>query len=98
VLVRGAWHGGWCWSKVALILRGRGHTALTPTQTWRGERSHLLSKSIDLDACVTDIANVIRYEELNDVVLVGHSFGGNAISELPTSCATASVSSSISTR
>jgi predicted alpha/beta hydrolase family esterase len=71
---------------------------LTPTQTGLGERSHLLSKSIDLDAWVTDIANVIRYEELNDVVLVGHSFGGNAISELPTSCATASVSSSISTR
>src|ERR1700730_4710979 len=80
VLVRGAWHGGWCWSKVALILRGRGHTVLTPTQTGLGERSHLPSKSIDLDACVTDIANVIRYEELNDVVLVGHSFGGNAIS------------------
>ena len=53
---------------------------LTPTQTGLGERSHLLSKSIDLDACVTDIANVIRYEELNDVVLVGHCFGGNAIS------------------
>jgi len=53
---------------------------LTPTQTGLGERSHLLSKSIDLDACVTDIANMIRYEELNDVVLVGHSFGGNAIS------------------
>jgi pimeloyl-ACP methyl ester carboxylesterase len=53
---------------------------LKPTQTGLGERSHLPSKSIDLDACVTDIANVIRYEELNDVVLVGHSFGGNAIS------------------
>jgi pimeloyl-ACP methyl ester carboxylesterase len=80
VLVHGAWHGGWCWSKVASILRGRGHTVVTPTQTGLGERSHLLSKSIDLDVFVTDIANVLRYEDLNDIVLVGHSFGGNAIS------------------
>lgn len=80
VLVHGAWHGGWCWSKVASILRGRGHTVVTPTQTGLGERAHLLTKSIDLDLFVTDIANVIKYEDLNDVVLVGHSFGGNAIS------------------
>ena len=80
VLVHGAWHGGWCWSKVASILRGRGHTVVTPTQTGLGERSHLLSKSIDLDVFVTDMANVLKYEDLKDVVLVGHSFGGNAIS------------------
>jgi pimeloyl-ACP methyl ester carboxylesterase len=80
VLVHGAWHGGWCWSKVASILRARGHTVLTPTQTGLGERSHLLSPAIDLDTFVTDIANVLRFEDLKDVVLVGHSFGGNAIS------------------
>jgi pimeloyl-ACP methyl ester carboxylesterase len=80
VLVHGAWHGGWCWSKVASILRGRGHRVFTPTQTGLGERSHLLSKSIDLDVFITDIVNVLRWEDLNDVVLVGHSFGGNAIS------------------
>jgi pimeloyl-ACP methyl ester carboxylesterase len=80
VLVHGAWHGGWCWSKVAAILRGRGHTVLTPTQTGLGERSHLLSPAIDLDTFVTDIANVLKFEDLKDVVLVGHSFGGNAIS------------------
>jgi len=80
VLVHGAWHGGWCWSKVASILRGRGHSVFTPTQTGLGERSHLLSKSIDLDVFITDIANVLKWEDLNDVVLVGHSFGGNAIS------------------
>jgi pimeloyl-ACP methyl ester carboxylesterase len=80
VLVHGAWHGGWCWSKVAAILRARGHTVLTPTQTGLGERSHLLSKSIDLDVFVSDIANVLKFEDLNDVILVGHSFGGNAIS------------------
>jgi pimeloyl-ACP methyl ester carboxylesterase len=80
VLVHGAWHGGWCWSKVASILRARGHTVVTPTQTGLGERAHLLSKTIDLDLFVTDITNVIKYEDLNDIVLVGHSFGGNAIS------------------
>jgi pimeloyl-ACP methyl ester carboxylesterase len=80
VLVHGAWHGGWCWSKVAAILRGRGHAVVTPTQTGLGERAHLLSRSIDLDVFVADIANVLKYEDLNDVILVGHSFGGNAIS------------------
>jgi pimeloyl-ACP methyl ester carboxylesterase len=80
VLVHGAWHGGWCWSKVASILRARGHAVVTPTQTGLGERAHLISKSIDLDLFVTDITNVIKYEDLNDIVLVGHSFGGNAVS------------------
>ena len=80
VLVHGAWAGGWCWSKVAAILRSRGHSVFTPTQTGLGERSHLLSKSITLDVFVDDIANVLKWEDLNDVVLVGHSFGGSAIS------------------
>jgi pimeloyl-ACP methyl ester carboxylesterase len=80
VLVHGAWHGGWCWANVASILRGRGHTVFTPTQTGLGERSHLLSKWIDLEVFITDIANVLKWEDLNEVVLVGHSFGGNAIS------------------
>jgi pimeloyl-ACP methyl ester carboxylesterase len=80
VLVHGAWHGGWCWSKVASILRGRGHTVVTPTQTGLGERAHLISKSIDLDLFATDITNVIKFEDLDDIILVGHSFGGNAVS------------------
>jgi len=80
VLVHGAWHGGWCWQKVAANLRGRGHIVHTPTQTGLGERAHLLSKSITLDTFVEDIVNHIKFEELKDVVLVGHSFGGNAIS------------------
>jgi pimeloyl-ACP methyl ester carboxylesterase len=80
VLVHGAWHGGWCWHKVAAILRGRGHTVLTPTQTGLGERSHLLSTSITLDTFVDDVANVLKWEDLSDVVLVGHSFGGSTIS------------------
>lgn len=80
VLVHGAWHGGWCWNKVAATLRSRGHTVHTPTQTGLGERAHLLSKSITLDTFVEDITNHIKFEELKDIVLVGHSFGGNAIS------------------
>lgn len=80
VLVHGAWHGGWCWAAVAEALRERGHRVYTPTQTGLGERAHLISKSITLDTFITDIANVIRCEDLDDVVLVGHSFGGNAVS------------------
>ena len=80
VLVHGAFLGGWCWSKVASILRGRGHTVVTPTLTGLGERVHLISKSIDLDLFVTDLTNVIKYEDLNDIVLVGHSFGGVPVS------------------
>jgi pimeloyl-ACP methyl ester carboxylesterase len=80
VLVHGAWHGGWCWSRVADRLRAVGHRVFTPTQTGLGEREHLLSKDITLDTFRADITNVIEAEELNEIVLVGHSFGGNAIS------------------
>jgi len=80
VLVHGAWHGGWCWSRVANRLRAAGHQVFTPTQTGLGERKHLLSKDITLDTFTKDIANVIEAEELSNVVLVGHSFGGLAIS------------------
>src|SRR6202453_3264513 len=79
VLVHGAWHGGWCWSRVADRLRGAGHRVVTPTQSGLGERQHLLSKDITLDTFTSDIVNVIEAEELSDIILVGHSFGGNAI-------------------
>jgi pimeloyl-ACP methyl ester carboxylesterase len=80
VLVHGAWHGGWCWAQVAATLRSRGHMVLTPTQTGLGERAHLISKSITLDTFVEDIVNVLKFEDVKDVILVGHSFGGNAVS------------------
>lgn len=79
VLVHGAWHGGRCWKRVADILRARGHVVTTPTQTGLGERSHLLSESITLSVFVDDIVNHLKWEDLMDVVLVGHSFGGAAI-------------------
>lgn len=80
VLVHGAWHGGWCWSRVAEPLRGRGHEVTTPTQTGLGERRHLMSREITLQTFVGDVVNHILFEDLRDIVLVGHSFGGNAIS------------------
>jgi pimeloyl-ACP methyl ester carboxylesterase len=80
VLVHGAWHGGWCWSRVAERLRAAGHQVYTPTLTGLGERSHLLSPAIGLGTFILDICNVLTWEDLHDVVLVGHSFGGLAIS------------------
>jgi pimeloyl-ACP methyl ester carboxylesterase len=80
VLVHGAWHGGWCWRRVADRLRAAGHTVFTPTCTGLGDKAHLLSQDITLDTFTNDIAGVIEAEELNDVILVGHSFGGNPIS------------------
>jgi pimeloyl-ACP methyl ester carboxylesterase len=80
VLQHGAWHGGWCWRFVADRLRGQGHRVFTPTQTGLGERSHLLSRDITLEVCIDDLANGFEAEELQDVILVGHSFGGLAVS------------------
>jgi pimeloyl-ACP methyl ester carboxylesterase len=80
VLVHGAWHGGWCWQRVADRLRGAGHTVFTPTLTGLGERSHLLRAGIDLTTHITDVVNVMRWEDLTDVVLCGHSYGGFVIS------------------
>lgn len=80
VLLHGAWHGGWCWDRVAAPLRARGHRVTTPTQTGLGERAHLISDKITLETFTDDLVNHILFEDLRDVVLVGHSFGGNAIS------------------
>src|SRR6516225_4830262 len=76
VLVHGAWHGGWCWRRVADVLERQGHKVFTPTLTGLGERSHLMSRDINLDTHITDIVNVFKWEDLKDVVLVGHSYGG----------------------
>lgn len=80
VLVHGAWHGGWCWEFLADILRTRGHRVTTPTQTGLGERRHLMSADITLQTFVDDLVNHIWAEDLSDVTLVGHSFGGSAVS------------------
>lgn len=80
VLLHGAWHGGWCWARVADRLRARGHRVTTPTQTGLGERRHLMSREITLATFTDDLVNHLLYEDLTEVVLVGHSFGGNALS------------------
>lgn len=80
VLLHGAWHGAWCWKRVSDSLRAAGHTVYTPTLTGLGERSHLLSADITLETCAQDLINVFLWEDLRDVVLVGHSFGGIAAS------------------
>jgi pimeloyl-ACP methyl ester carboxylesterase len=80
VLVHGAWHGGWCWVRVADRLRAAGHRVFAPTCTGLGERAHLLARSVDLETFTRDVVGTIECEELDDVILVGHSFGGNPIS------------------
>ncbi|MBL6455080.1 alpha/beta hydrolase [Belnapia sp. T6] len=79
VLLHGAFHGGWCWDAVADRLRAAGHRVTTPTQTGLGERRHLLSAAITLETFVTDLVEHMEAEEVEEAILVGHSFGGNAI-------------------
>jgi pimeloyl-ACP methyl ester carboxylesterase len=80
VLVHGSAHGGWCWRKVAQGLRAAGHDVFAPTLTGLGERRHLLTQSIGLNTHCQDIISVIECEELQDVILVGHSYAGIVIS------------------
>ncbi len=79
VLVHGGGHGGWCYQRVARLLRSSGHEVYTPTLTGLGERSHLLRSDIDLDMHIRDVVAVLDYEDLRDVILVGHSYGGMVI-------------------
>ena len=80
VLVHGAWHGGWCWAKVARLLRDAAQDVYTPTLTGLGERAHLARPEIDLETHIQDVVAVIEGEELRGVTLVGHSYGGMVIS------------------
>jgi pimeloyl-ACP methyl ester carboxylesterase len=79
VLVHGGGHGGWCYQRVARLLRSSGHEVYTPTLSGLGERSNLLSPVIDLDLHIRDVVAVLHYEDLRDVILVGHSYGGMVI-------------------
>ncbi|MGE0592746.1 MAG: alpha/beta fold hydrolase [Vicinamibacterales bacterium] len=80
VLVHGAWHGSWCWKRVRRALQEHGHDVFTPSLTGVGERSHLLSPQVTLDTHIDDVVNLLQWEELSDVVLCGHSYGGCVIS------------------
>jgi len=76
VLVHGAWHGGWCWRRVADILEKQGHKVYAQSLTGNGDRSHLLSKDVILDTHIADIVNLVMWEDLKEVCLVAHSYGG----------------------
>ncbi|NNE84725.1 MAG: alpha/beta hydrolase [Alphaproteobacteria bacterium] len=79
VLVQGAWHGGWCWRRVSERLRAQGHTVFTPTLTGLGDRVHLATPDVDLDTHIADVLALVEAEELSDIVLCGHSYGGMVI-------------------
>jgi pimeloyl-ACP methyl ester carboxylesterase len=79
VLVHGGGHGGWCYGRVARILRAAGHDVYAPTMTGLAERSHLVGPGVDLDCHIRDIVAVLHFEDLRDVILVGHSYGGMVI-------------------
>jgi pimeloyl-ACP methyl ester carboxylesterase len=76
LVAHGAWSAGWAWKKMHPLMRARGHRLVTPTYTGLGERAHLAHPGIDLDAHIDDMLAVLHYEDLTDVVLVGHSYGG----------------------
>jgi len=76
LVCHGAWGGGWSWKKMHPLMRAAGHRLLTPTYTGLGEREHLANPSIDLETHIQDVLNVMKYEDLNDIVLLGHSYGG----------------------
>lgn len=76
VVAHGAWSSAWAWKKMHPLMAARGHRLVTPTYTGLGERAHLARPDIDLDTHITDVVNVLVYEDLRDVILVGHSYGG----------------------
>ena len=76
VIAHGAWSAGWAWKKMRPLMAARGHRLWTPTYTGLGERAHLASPEVDLDTHIADVLGVLEMEDLADVVLVGHSYGG----------------------
>lgn len=76
VVAHGAWTGGWSWEKVAIRLRASGHEIYVPTLSGLSERSHLAKFPIDLDTHIADVANEIEFKDLENVTLIGHSYGG----------------------
>jgi pimeloyl-ACP methyl ester carboxylesterase len=76
LVCHGAWSAGWAWKKMHPLMQAAGHRLVTPTYTGLGERVHLADPSIDLETHIQDVLNVIKYEDLSDIVLLGHSYGG----------------------
>jgi pimeloyl-ACP methyl ester carboxylesterase len=82
VLVHGTWHGGWCWRRVADALEKKGHKVYAESLTGVGDRAHLLTKDVNLTTHANDVANVVKWEDLKDIVLVGHSSAGFVITQV----------------
>ena len=80
LLIHGAWHGGWVWNEISEILNYQGYSVSTPTLTGLGEKKHLLSSKITIDTFIEDVVNHIIFENLNNIILVGHSFAGSVVS------------------
>jgi len=80
VIIAGGWRGGWTVTPLARVLRGLGHEVFTPTLTGLGERVHLASARPNLETHILDVANVLIYEDLHDVILCGHSYAGMVVS------------------
>jgi pimeloyl-ACP methyl ester carboxylesterase len=76
VVAHGAWSSGWAWRKMRTLMRDAGHDFFTPSYTGLGERRHLASRSVNLSLHIEDVVNVLEFEDLHQVVVVGHSFGG----------------------
>ena len=76
VLAHGAWSAAWAWKKMRPLMAQSGHTFFTPTYTGLGERAHLANPAIDLDTHIEDVLGVLTFEDLRNVVLIGHSYGG----------------------
>ncbi|TMR96247.1 alpha/beta fold hydrolase [Nonomuraea basaltis] len=79
VLVHGAWHGGWAWRRVIPALREAGHEVHTPTLTGVSDRAHLINPSVGLSTHIQDVVALIEAHDLDDVVLVGHSYAGQVV-------------------
>ena len=79
VLVHGSWAGGWQWTTIREMLEEKGHRVLTPTLTGMSDRHHLISEDVGLETHIDDIARLIEWERLDDVILGGHSYGGMVI-------------------
>ena len=79
VLVPGAWLGGWVWDKINPLLEKNGHKVYPVTLTGMGERVHLYAKDLGIETAIQDVLNVMKYNEIDDIALVGHSFAGKVV-------------------
>ena len=82
VLVHGAFRGGWYWGPVRLLLQKAGHQVFAPSLTGMGDRRHLRGQPVTRDTWVTDVVNLLEFEDLHDTLLIGHSLGGVITSEV----------------